>query len=308
MKKRTTLLLAFFLLTAFNLVIYLKRDHFAYSPETSATLLYAACESNCTKKWMQLISDFPEEQLRQASDILDNSIQLAETNTTEKILLIGNFIRTHFHEQHGKPSSLISSGTPFEQYKILSQNSSEKLWCGNYANIFAWFCWSKGITTRIIEIIKPGDHHVVNECYVPEKKKWAMVDIGNNLLLVEDSLQEPLHTLDILKKVEDSSILSIYTSVQDSIKQDRLDSKIFPGKKHFQKKHSLHYYKQVNTNAVYSTGQKLKRYLLPVSWYSIYHPDGRSQSNFSYVLKVFFICAWLITIFGLLRLFLFHRK
>ncbi len=308
MKKRTTLLVVLFLLTAVNLFIYLKRTHFAYSPQTSATFLYASCESNCIKKWRQVINDYPEEQLRQASAILDSSIQLAETNTTEKILLIGNFIRTHFHDQHGKPSSLVSAATPLEQFKILSQNSSEKLWCGNYANIFAWFCWSRGIATRIIEIIKPGDHHVVNECYIPEKKKWAMVDIGNNLLLVEDSLQEPLHTLDILRKVEDSSVLSIHTSVQNSIKKDSLDSKVFPGKKHFQKKYSLHYYQQINTNAVYSTRQKLKRYLLPESWYNVYHPDGRSESNFSYFLKVFFICAWLITIFGLLRLFLFHRK
>ncbi|HEX7847146.1 MAG TPA: transglutaminase domain-containing protein [Chitinophagaceae bacterium] len=308
MKKRKFLLAAFVIFTAANIFIYIKRDHFAYRLYPSYSSLYSPCQKDCKERWRQFAKDYPAGELEATIKMTDSLLSLHNRSSLEKILLIGNFLRSRFHLQEGSPSALLSSASPFGQFKLLSTNKDEKLWCGNYANMMAWFCRSQGISTRIVEIIKPGDHHVINECYLPEKGKWMMVDLTHNLLGVENEKQEPLHVIGLLEKKSIASPFLAYRSVDDSITRYSFTAQQFPGSNYFQKEFSLYYYKRINLEKVYSTSEKIKRYVLPQSWYSIYEPAGGTGNNLLYFIKLFFICSWLIIIFALAGLFLSSRK
>ncbi len=308
MNKKTILLIIFFALSFINLVIYFKRDYFFYQSFPSAASLYAPCNSACIKKWKQFVSDYPGEQMQKAKNILDSSLTLSNLNTSDKALLIGNFLYRHFNKQTGIPSASLSSEDPLEQFKRLSRNDSEKLWCGTYANMFTYFCWCQGITSRVIEIFNPGDHHVINEYYSPEKKQWIMVDVTNNMLMAEDSNQQFLNVLSFIERATSNSILTVYRSSEDSVKRNILNTADFSGKKYFKKDYQLYYYFRVNTKKVYETMAKIRRYLLPETWYSVYDFGGQTKNNFLYLVKVFLICTWLVVAIFMAKLILFKHN
>ena len=125
--------------------------------------------------------------MNEARQITDSIVKRKTNATTDKIILIGSYLYNRLHKQNGSPSGKLQALSPLEQYKMLCASPSEQLWCGNYAQIFSWFCWSQGIVTRTIEIMNPGDHHVLNECFIPETGQWIMTDITHNLMLVENA-------------------------------------------------------------------------------------------------------------------------
>lgn len=305
---RSVLLWTALVLTIANIVIYINRNAFSYEPFSNEGDLYEPHSLN-NFKWKQVIDDYPAVELAQAKQVLNQTLSLAGKGAEEKIKLIGNFIRSRFKNQEGTPSTSLSALSPFQQFNLLSKDSTEKLWCGNYAAMFAWFCWSEGITTRIIEIMQPGDHHTVNECYLSEKKKWVMIDLTHNLLIVEDKRGEPLHTLAFIRQFKDSGDLLSYQSVQDTVAHSLFYTRDFTGKKYFTGASPLYYYQRVNLEKIYATGNKIKRYFLPRSWYRIYPPYGHySDGTKRFYVKLGFIYAWIIVLFALLGLFLFRRK
>lgn len=301
--KRKYILVSFLVLTVINLAILFYRDKFAYHKIGTYSSLY----SSDTFKWKQFVFDYPADELESAKNILDSSINIKGKTTANQVLEIGRMMYDRFNKQSGRPSAALFSLSPLQQYQILRSSDSEELWCGIYANMFAFFCWSKGIPCRIIEIMNPGDHHVVNECYLAESRQWAMVDLTYNQLLIWDKNNKRyLNFFDILKPPK-GNFLSIQAS-ENSILS--LPFKLSFYDHYLNNDPAVYYYYRINLSEVYKKAEKIKRYLLPVSWYE----EVNSYSgNFLFYVKEFFVLLWLVCFVILLAqifkngLFIFRR-
>ena len=301
MMNRKFIWIAFVFLSIINAVIYLNRDHFKYQSYPAIGKLYEPCDEACIKKWKQFKDDYPLEELESASKIMDTVLNGSDSSVKNKVIRIGHFLFRKFKEQQGTPTAELLAKSPFQQYQSLALSANEKAWCGNWANMFAWFCWSKGISTRIIEIMRPGDHHVVNEFYDPATNSWIMTDLTNNMLLIKNEKGEELNLSAFMDLAEKKSTVNVLRSGEQGISQDLL---LLPNDSishYYNKSYTLHYYYRNNLKAVYSGSSRLKRYLLPHSWYSVVEPGEEQPTNTGYYIKIFFLFAWVLT--GLALLF-----
>lgn len=266
-----------------------------YEPYAVYASLYQTCDKNCRTKWQEFSNDYSPTELQQAKHITD-SIIAGNVSTINKITLIVKFLHDRFFKQLGTPSVELMNATPLDQYKKLCASKKEELWCGNFAVMTAFFCFSQGIVTRNIEIMHPGDHHVLNECYVPETETWVMTDATNNLILIKNKNGDYLNLVkfkDSMKRNELTAVRSLPGSTKTT------EAIITPSQAPVQYTSSdpLYYYLTEGHKA-YKISNKIKRYFFPISWYEIY--DSRKHINFSFYLKDIFILLWLITGFVIL--------
>jgi hypothetical protein len=209
-------------------------------------------------------------------------------------------LRRRFEKQLGRPSIELLKSSPLAQFKKLSSSDSIQLWCGNFAQMFSYFCWSQGIVSRNIEIMRAGDHHVVSECYIPEKKEWALVDLTNNILAAnaienKDQLANfidfrkhasryfhvTLPSMPVWRSINDSVVLiSIVPSSVYGYYNENVPAVAY---------HSMDYLQKI------TTANKIKQYLLPVSWYEILSEE--KGSNFLFYVKLALLVLWLISFF-----------
>lgn len=295
MTRKKFITVAFILLTIANLAIFLSRDRFQYQPYRSYEYLYAACDKDCAKQWEKFVHDFPEKDLNEARKILDSANIHDSHFTFTKIIRIGNILYSRFHKQIGNPSKELLTSSPLLQYKKLCASTKEELWCSNFADMFSYFCWSEGIVCRIIEIMNPGDHHVVNECYLPETNEWVLVDLTSNMLLVKNKNNQLLNLLSFKDSLKNSSPVFALRAATDSIITEQVADTAFPIRTYYNKQTPLNYYHQINLKKVYTTAHKIKRYFFPDSWYYIF--DGRRHSNLLFYVKDVFAIAWLLSFF-----------
>lgn len=217
----------------------------------------------------------------------------------KKIVAIANLVYTIFLKRHGYPSETFRKVTPFQQFQLLTTQDSGKLWCGNVAQIFAYFCWAESITCRSIEILKPNDHHVVNECYLPEIKKWILVDVPHNLFLVKDSAGSHLDLQTFGSLVDDGKQFQSYQHVSNKITvQSALKMKDQYFNDYYLTNYQQAYYHTVGGQDIYSVKNKVRRYFLPHSWYKIYRE--RAYSNTAFYIKQILFFLWLVSILVLL--------
>ncbi|HWJ91947.1 MAG TPA: hypothetical protein VNR87_12590 [Flavisolibacter sp.] len=293
---RRKAVLFFLFLSLLNLVIVFLRDAFQYQPFSSPAALYAPCDEKCSKKWNQYVNDFPREELAAARNISD-SVVAGKAPTEDKVMAIGLFIYNRFKGQMGRPSAELLRSSPFRQYQQLAASDSVKLWCGNFAEIFSWFCWSHGIVCRNIEVMNPGNHHVLNECYIPESGRWVLVDLTNNLLMAQ-SKEQRLNLYEMMKALKARTVVSGLHASGDSVSVELLDPATSYIQNFYQADHPYFYYHRVDNEKVYRTGSKLVRYFLPLSWYEIL--ELKKQSNLPFYLKEVFSLLWLISLIMLL--------
>lgn len=288
--RRKFLLIAFIILTIVNAVIFLFRDHFAYQPYADYSALYKACDEDCIKTWKQAADDEPPGELTEAKKITD-SVTNEKFPTIDKIFSLGKFLHNRFSKQLGKPAEFLSQSSAVAQYKKLCASDSEELWCGNFAAMFYFFAWSKGITTRTIEIMFPGDHHVLNECYVPEINKWVMVDVTTNIILVQ-------HQNQFLDLISFEELAAKKEPIYAFRAKNNFIEKLNVIPHQYLSNVPIYYYHRTAGKKVYTAANKIKRYFLPVSWYNIF--DDKKRSNLAFYLKAVFSFLWLISFFALL--------
>ena len=299
MRRKLFLLLLIFTTIANSIVFYF-RDRFHYQSYASYSDLYGRCTEECENKWKQFADDYSKNDLKDARRITD-SISEKKIHTLDKLLAISDFLHNRFSKQSGKPSNELLQASPLDQYKMLCASPSEKLWCGNFAQVFSFFCWSQNIVSRNIEIMYPGDRHVLNECYIPEMGTWIMVDVTNNILLTRNSEGKFLDLIQFKEALEKNKPLSSLKADTGSGRQmtalslQNVPAQYFSG-------YPIYYYHRVNNQKVYSAGEKLKRYFLPVSWYDIFD-ENKKHSNLAFYLKEILIFLWLVC----LGIFLFSR-
>ncbi|HET9826580.1 MAG TPA: transglutaminase domain-containing protein [Chitinophagaceae bacterium] len=281
----------FLVFSFINLVIYIYRDKFSYHKYGTYSSLYSAD----TTKWKKFVDDYPKRELAEARAILD-SVHINYQATPDKVLQIGKLLYNLFHRQLGHSSEQLTTASPLRQYKILLSSDTVQLWCGNFAAMFAFFCWSEGIACRVIEIMNPGDHHVLNECYLPEKGQWAVTDLTNNNLLLFDTTKNIYANLITLR---DSSglVQSTLQASDPSIDIRPFDRNLYH--KYFGNKNPIYYYYRINNSSVYARGEKIKRYFFPEAWFE--EVSARAKGNISFYVKQLFILLWLISLILLIQ-------
>ena len=283
--------LIFLFFSLINGLIFLFRDHFAYHRFANTTALY----STPGKNWKKFPKDYPKEELSEASKIIDSNIHLANLSVQQQVLAIGNFLYNRFAHQIGRPSEKTIAATPLADYKLHIANDTLKLWCGNFANMFAYFCWSKGITCRVIEIMNPGDHHVFNECYLPESNQWMLVDITFNHLQITNSAKSGIENFQSLKNVKHDTLM-VFRAGDPSIQKERFDNDFYD--RYLKNGPPVYYYYRTNLAEIYKPLEKIKRYFLPVAWFE--EMNSHKKNNLLFYLKEFFILLWILSVFSLI--------
>jgi hypothetical protein len=294
MSKRYISIVIFVLVTFVNLGILFFRNSFSYQPNASYNSLYKPCDQSCRDNWQKFMSPYPEEETAAANKLMDSVITNSNKSTREKIGIIGTFLYKRFHDQEGKPSAALLSATPFSQFEYLGAHRSEKLWCGNFSEMFTFFCWSQNIPSRVVEIMNEGDHHVLSECYVSEDNRWVMVDVSGNFILVTDGNNSDLNLIQFKRSLVNRDPLYANSVAGDSVVKIPIDKNADYIARYYKKETPIYFYHEVELNDVYSTFSKIKRYFLPVSWYDSYSMDR--QFNLLFYVKQFFVLLWLVTL------------
>ncbi len=277
----------FLLLTVINAAFFLRREYTDYKPYAEESGLYKPA----TGDWKRYFTDFPAEGRGQTNQFLDSLLKGTDTSALVQLKKVGTFIYSRFSKQLGKPSLNDQLRDPWEMYRYYAEDSSRKLWCGHLAMMFNYFCLARGIETRMIEIKKPGDHHVVNECYLPHSGQWVLVDITNNQLLVST---EPgkLFGLAEFRRLQGKQDLVQVQTAGDSNRLLKMDTGYILN--YYQPDFPAHYYKTVNPAVVYTHSEKFRRYILPESWYFILAKDPSANTLFYF--RQGLLVAWLLSL------------
>ncbi len=104
----------------------------------------------------------------------------------------------------GVPDQILDNKSPIEQLDLVNKGLS-KIWCGNYGFIFPYFLQKQGIVSRYISIgpVEGNEigEHILTEVYIPELKKWILVDPTFNYLSFKNK-EGLLLNLEEIKKQE----------------------------------------------------------------------------------------------------------
>ena len=287
-KKITAVLIA---LTTVNLLIFFFRDHFQFQPYVTTASLYGSCDEDCARKWGLYTSSYGEaERLRTAKIVA--SLPVTDGTVRARVQAIGEHLYNQFGHRLGTPPSGLLDASPLTQYNTLRNQDSLQLHCGNYSLMFAYFCWSQGIVCRTMELPVAGNHHVLNECYLPESGEWMVVDLTYNLLSAQDSNGKLLNfpTLRELARKRGT----VWAQGEGATGRRKIAWQTFGATNYYVPELPVYYYHPA-TMDIYSTSYKLRRYFLPQSWYDIL--DRNTKSNVPFYLKLTVFALWLLTFF-----------
>ncbi|GEM_PF-2843645 len=299
------------LLFIINLVIALNRNRgFAYvNALTTDDLNPAECNKECIEKWTKPNKKFLPAELENGRFILKKERVLdAAFSDEDKIMRIAGYLYSKFHRQAGQPSAKLNSLQPLQQLQLLSEDTTEKLWCGNFQAMIGFLCTAAGLPNRYVEITSfaeapSGGTHEVNEVYLEKNKKWVMTDATRNMLLIKNG-DTPVSASEYFQynlQAGNTRLRVLKTASNNSFIFDTLMTETKPGDSFFNKNFFLRYYYMTDLQQVYSPLQKLKRYLLPESWYAVYDPQN-NYSNTRFRIKQFFaalLCFALLLYGGL---------
>jgi len=287
-----------------NILFFIKRDKTGnYSKYSTYEQLYS--EKNNTdkqrRKWENPFKFISVTEKNAAYQLTKSEADITNNDLSfERMVKIGTWIISKFREcKVGKPTDSLSELPMLEQLKAITERKSP-IWCGNYANMFLFFCKASSIETRIIEIINPGNHHVVNECFIPELQKWVIVDLTNNIIYCKNEKADFLNTLDLVRSSRKKEKVILYHSANDTIVSKSEEPQFMAWNNYLINKPDIFYYYKINMKEVYSSKNKIKRYLLPISFFEIYSENP--VSNFWFFVRLFFIAASI-----LLFIYLFIR-
>ena len=292
MRRKRFLLILFLVFTGINILVFIFRDHFQYRPISSYRELYQTCDRECAGKWSRFIDDYPREEFAEAKQIMD-SVLKDSLSGFDKVLLTGSFLYEKFHRQLGVPSSELPPLSPLQQFKLLSADTSQKLWCGQFAAMYAYFSWTQDIACRYIEMMKAGDRHVLNEVYIPEIGRWVMLDLTHNIMATRNGNGTFLDLLAVRDSATKNAQLTVYRNDKGGWEKSPVNARELPA--YYQHQLPLYYHYRINNEAVYGIREKINRYFFPDSWYEIYSIEGGNNQLFQ--VKRILFALWLLSFF-----------
>lgn len=274
------------LLSVINAALLLRRQSTDDEPRRSEAALY----NSPGLEWNRYFTDFPKEGQQLAIRFTDSLLQGQDTSRLSQIRLIGSFLYQQFAPQLGKPSGQEDYKDPWEMFSYYRADHSRKLWCGHLSMLFTYFCLAQGIETRMIELMKSGDHHVVNECYLPGPGKWVLVDLTYDQLFVSQGDQ--LLGLPAFRHMQGRrDVMLTIQAAGDSNRSVRMDTGYI--RNYYRADIPAYYYKTVNPAVVYSSTAKIKRYIWPDPWY--YVLSEKPAASYTYYLRQGLLAAWLMS-------------
>lgn len=101
----------------------------------------------------------------------------------QKVLNIGSYLLSHFHQQLGEPTAALSRLGPWQQFESIRDQRSS-FYCTQYSAMFAFFCRINGLACREIECKGKNDRHIFNETYLPESGVWMYTDLTHGILSI----------------------------------------------------------------------------------------------------------------------------
>jgi hypothetical protein len=262
-------------------------------------------------KWKanEEISSTPLER-NLVNTILEDSIKVISTEPTiEKIKKISTFLAYKLRNAVGLPTDSLLSLSPYNQYFCGSKG--QKIWCGNYAQIFMLFCKQANIKTRYVEINKlynnlPGNLHIFNEYYITEQGKWAAIDLLNNNLFYKNNFGEFLNAVQIKNANAGDTSIKVFKANSDTslvqISFSYLPKAFFDT---YNSTKDLKYYLSLDYNEGNSLFKKFKRYFTNKYYYEFYS-DNEIVNNKKFYTKSLFL--WLQSIFTLIFIIGFAAK
>ena len=273
--KLLTFLVVFFLLG--NIGIYFSRNAgFDYIKYPSLQYLYPLnADSSFFQKWTKYNKRFSAEELTKGLQLVKHFEDSASTDSG-KAVSIAAWLYNSFNKQIGTPEDTLNRLSPLLKYKYLLANQNKQLWCGQFQEMFGFFCTAAGLKNRYVELVpKKGKnnigYHEVNEVWFSEIRKWVMVDVTRNILLVSrpDQVFSAAEYLDY--NILDTTGTFFRTSVDNTVSNSLVvQKKEYSYDDYFNINYSLRYYLTMQLSDVYSPFQKLKRYFIPNPWFEMY--------------------------------------
>ena len=280
---RAALYLTLVLVILNSIIFLLRHKGFDFERYSSIEKLCSPVEdSSDIHKWIEPNKAFLPDELEKARELLETELLISRYQRTDSMgIAIAAWLYQQFSPYSSQqPEPSIHLLTPLKQfYKVKAGQSY--VWCGNYQYVYGFFCTAMGIHTRYIELSpnKKGlSSHVINEIYLEEHKQWAMVDVYKNKLLTLNALQQPLCAAEyynILNSALPQPLITIHSNGSDTTQSSDMNDP------NITEDYSLLYFYQTNVEKVYSTGNKIKRYLLVSPWYEKY-PQREQFSNWKF--------------------------
>jgi hypothetical protein len=246
-----------------------------------------------------------------AGYIKDSMLINSTDSSTVRILKIAQFILQRVKDRSGVPTDSMLQLSPVNQLKCVQAGKS-KLWCGNYAAIFAYFAFKAGIPIRLVSC---GDYlasissgtHMFNEVWIKENNCWMYVDLLAKTVMVKKG-DRFLNVIDVARLVrypmQDTDLVAWYFE-GDSIVQKPFNQVANTARYYFHKNNSFTFYfndylKRQNPENLLERAKKIF-YTRP--YYAMYGDNiaiGKSQLTFRLITTyLMFILMGLCLFFGL---------
>jgi hypothetical protein len=174
-----------------------------YIYQTGESEIYRI-DSASVSKWSFTKEAYAESEVHRARKLSADSIGIFEDDAAEvKMNKIASFLILKFYKQLGSPSEELRTLTPWRQYKVLREDTTQDLYCTHFSAMYSFFCRVNGLSIREIECKGVNDLHIFNEIFLPEEKKWVYSDLTHGIVRMK-------------KDKQSMSTLEMYASLQDT--------------------------------------------------------------------------------------------
>lgn len=243
--------------------------------------------------WMQSSALTTEEDIKDVNSILQNELKIQRKDSAiQKIKKIGVYLLKNLQSKTGTPNDKMTPLSPVQKMNEALKNNS-KIWCGDFAEIFALYANEAGITTRLVctegdanGIPKSG--HSINECYISELNQWVFVDLTSGILLVQNHQGKYLNGIDFYRAhLLNSSDMILTQFSNDSLRNNPFNYEKSFYRDYFNKETYFLFYKASQfSKDFYAFTNKWSRYFFKRASFAIYS-DSSQTDNKKFYLKQF---------------------
>ena len=153
--------------------------------------------------------DLKEKELSRAGELVKEALGEGMT-TADQIEAVGKWLLDRLDNRRGIPSDQMQGASPLGMFELADSGVSG-IWCGNFAQIYYLFANAAGIRTRLVSVgcmldgVKYSGHGFC-ETYLPEKGRWACVDVHSRIFLMRNRDGRELNTLDLAEILRVNSV------------------------------------------------------------------------------------------------------
>lgn len=139
-------------------------------------------DSGSISNWAYSTSLYFESEVNQGRKFSADSMGIKESDLAEiKLIKIAEFLIDRFQAQLGSPSASLRESSPWQQFLLLTSDTSLELYCTHYSAMYAFFARINGLSCREIECKGKNDLHIFNEIYIPSAHKWVYSDLTHGI-------------------------------------------------------------------------------------------------------------------------------